>query len=518
MTFETNFFSRRRAGVLLHISSLPGPQDHGDFGAQARRFVDFLADCGIAVWQMLPLGPPHGNGSPYSALSAHAGHSHYISLSGLVERGWLTEAPADAHCDSPVRSEALKKAGGAFSCSASTEDRKAFDAFRENNENWLPNYAVFSVLRDQQQQQPWWQWPDDQRRFSNELVDHVFSEHATAVEQVCFEQFVFFQQWADLKAYAHQRGILLFGDMPIFVDHDSADVWSEPQYFALDDDGRARFVAGVPPDYFSETGQRWGNPQYDWEALERSGFEWWQRRIRSQFQLFDWIRIDHFRAFESYWRIPAEAETAVEGEWIKAPGDALLTTLQSSCDGLNLVAEDLGIITEEVEALRDRFHLPGMKILQFAFDGSPDNPYLPENHVESCIVYSGTHDNNTTLGWIESLDVDQRARVCDALGCAEQDLLDAVINAALQSPALAAILPMQDLLRLDGAARMNVPGTVDGNWQWRFDWSQVDGAPISRFCSAVSASGRGTLRNSTQSQRPRCDEEQTTEDAQAVFD
>jgi 4-alpha-glucanotransferase len=337
----------------------------------------------------------------------------------------------------------------------------------------------------------WWEWPEELRDRHPPTLAEVRRELLVRMQQVRFTQFLFYHQWHGLKAYANARDIKLFGDLPIFVAHDSAEVWANRDWFFLDDEGQPTVVAGVPPDYFSETGQRWGNPLYRWDRMRGDQFAFWVRRLLSQFEIFDLVRIDHFRGFESYWEIPVEEDFAVNGKWVEAPGEDLFHRLFQAFDDLPLVAEDLGVITPEVEALRDRFGLPGMKILQFAFSGEDDNPYLPAQHTENCVVYTGTHDNDTTLGWYTGLDEATRERIAEIIGDSDEDMPWPFIRAAFASPCKLAVVPMQDLLALGNDARMNLPGTVEDNWQWRFDWSQVPDDLPGRLRDLVGTTGRG---------------------------
>ncbi|MCK5663281.1 MAG: 4-alpha-glucanotransferase [Thiotrichaceae bacterium] len=451
-----DFFKKRRAGILLHPTSLPGK---GDLGQEAYNFVDFLANSGISLWQMLPLGPPHDDLSPYQCQSVHAANPVLISLEHLVKKGWITEQSS------------LKEARIGFEKNANQADRAAFLAFIEEHKYWLEDYALFRALRLEHNNVAWWDWSPDLRDRVPQALKAAKLRLKSIIEQNRFEQFVFFSQWHELKEYAHEKGVYLFGDIPIFVAEDSADVWACRENFLLDAEGKATIVAGVPPDYFSETGQRWGNPHYNWDYMQENGFSWWRERLKSANLLFDVARIDHFRGFEASWAIPASCKTAIEGEWIKVPGEALFNTLTDI--DLPLVAEDLGIITREVTALREKFGLPGMKILQFAFDGGNDNPYLPHNLIEECIVYTGTHDNNTTLGWFNELPEHTQHYVCDYLHVASNDMPWSLIEAAFASVAQWAIIPMQDVLALDGTHRMNIPSVEKGNWCWRFEWSQL---------------------------------------------
>jgi 4-alpha-glucanotransferase len=482
---------RRRAGILLHPTSLPGAGG-GDLGAHAYRFVDLLAAAGVSVWQVLPLGPTHEDGSPYLALSVHAGNPQLISLQALAERGWLEAAAVDdasagqrAH-----RQRCLRAARAGFERHAGEQDREAYERFLREQAHWLDDYALYVSLREEHDHRAWTDWPAALRHRAPAAMKEARARLAKEIEAVRFEQFVSREQWGMLKRYANERGVRLFGDLPIFVAHDSADVWANRDYFDVDEDGRARVVAGVPPDYFSATGQRWGNPHYRWDALAADGFRWWVERMRTQLSLLDIVRIDHFRGFEAYWEIPADSDTAIGGRWIKAPGDALFARLRQELGELALVAEDLGQITEEVHLLRRKYGLPGMKILQFAFDGGSGNPYLPHNHETDSVVYTGTHDNDTTLGWFDGLAADEQARVLDYLGSPSEDMPWALIRCALASVAMLAVIPFQDVLSLGSEHRMNRPGTNTGNWQWRFEWEQVDDEAVARLRHLVTLYGR----------------------------
>ncbi len=457
----------RRAGVLLHPTSLPGSRGCGNIGQDARRFIDFLQSCGITVWQMLPLGPTHADRSPYQCLSVHAGNTGLICLDDLAGAGWLS---SDQAASAPVK-ECLLAAKAGFDATATPEQHTAYADFKNTHAFWLDAYALYQALRQSQNNRPWYRWPVKLRNWHQAVA--VEADHATAEEQVRFEQYLFFSQWAALHRYANSRGVALFGDMPIYVAHDSADVWANPDLFTIDGKGQPQTVAGVPPDYFSATGQRWGNPLYRWDILEQTDFGWWVERFRTQLELFDLLRLDHFRGFEKFWEIPAECDTAIDGHWVPGPGGRLFDRLREEFGELPIVAEDLGIITPEVDALRTAYDFPGMKILQFAFDGGEDNPYLPENHERLSVVYTGTHDNDTTLGWYNSLDETMRGRLEKHTGSYPGEMPWPLIEMALASEATLAILPMQDILSLGSDDRMNTPGTTGNNWQWRFSWSQV---------------------------------------------
>jgi 4-alpha-glucanotransferase len=465
---------RRRAGLLLHPTSLPGRYENGDLGPHAYQFVEWLAACGFTVWQTLPLGPPHDDLSPYSAQSVHAGNPRLIALEPLIEAGWLSPdaGPQPDESGWVYRQRRLTEAHQNFQKQGGVE-RDAYAIFQRHHAHWLDDYALYQAIRAAQQQTAWFHWPRDLRDRRPNALALVRTEFAQAIDQCKFEQFLFFHQWTTLKQYANQRGVLIFGDIPLFVGYDSADVWAQREAFLLDAEGRRKVVAGVPPDYFSATGQLWGNPHYDWAAMQANGFQWWKERIRTQFTQFDLLRIDHFRGLEAYWEIPADAETAIHGRWQTAPGQELLSALREEFGNLPLVAEDLGIITPEVEALRDANELPGMKVLHFAFGGGADNPYLPHQHVPNTVVYTGTHDNNTTVGWLDELDAGTRHHLFDYLG-GTLEMPEGLVRAAFASVARLAIVPMQDVLALGGEHRMNRPGVADGCWRWRFHWEQVE--------------------------------------------
>ncbi len=465
-----DFSAARRAGILLHPTSLPGPDGSGGMGHAAYRFIEFLAASGISVWQTLPLGPVHEDGSPYQCLSAHAGDPRLISLDWLKDRGWLDTTRRETETNGTLfRHRCLQQAFAFFREHVDDAQQQDFSVFCEHHAGWLDNYALYMAIRKTQNDRGWVDWPSALRDREADALAEAKQNLQHDIDFVKFEQYVFFSQWLELKNYAHHHGIFLFGDMPIFVAHDSCDVWSNRAYFLLDEKGQPDVVAGVPPDYFSETGQRWGNPLYDWARMAEDGFQWWIERLRTQLELFDLVRIDHFRGFEACWEIPAAEETAINGRWVMAPGESLLQNMRTAFSGLRLVAEDLGVITAEVNALRQHFQLPGMRILQFAFGGGANNPYLPHNHESNTVVYTGTHDNDTTRGWYDSLDDEGKKKIENYLGYAMDESMPwPLIRLALASVANMAIIPLQDVLQLGSEARMNVPGTCNGNWHWRF--------------------------------------------------
>ncbi len=488
-----NLLNKRRAGVLLHITSLPGTGERGELGQEAYNFVNFLHDSGISVWQTLPLGMPHGDGSPYQCLSAHAGNPALIDIDGLIKLGWLPLSEQCQECQViPLfnKSCLVAKAFKEFLEHANQKDKDDFSDFCQKKAYWLDDFALFIALRIVFNQQCWNQWPEPFKERDMSALNEARHRLATSIEDIKFEQYVFFRQWMALKAYANQRGVLLFGDIPIFVSYDSSDVWAHREVFKLDESGEMLVVAGVPPDYFSETGQRWGNPHYDWNYLNKTGFAWWIERMQTQLEQFDILRIDHFRGLEAAWEIPADEPTAQNGQWVKAPGKDLLNAIKAQLGSMPLVAEDLGIITDEVDALRDEFLLPGMKILQFAFGSGPDNPYLPDHYEKNCVVYTGTHDNDTTIGWSQSISEYEKNYIYEYLGNPSMPLHCAIIQAALASVANLAVIPMQDILELGSEARMNTPGTTVGNWNWRFQWDQLSHDQTTRFTHLVALFNR----------------------------
>ncbi|MCP4408881.1 MAG: 4-alpha-glucanotransferase [Gammaproteobacteria bacterium] len=483
---------RRRGGILLHLSSLPTSPGNGDLGHQAYRFVEFLAASGMSVWQTLPLGPTHDDGSPYQCLSVHAGNPLLISLDWLRDRGWLDPASSALPATSPedYRRHCLRVAHQGFSRQGAELSMQVYDAFSRKHSAWLDDYSLYLVLRAENANRAWMDWPVQLRDREPRALQAARRRHAGEIDRVRFEQFVFFEQWGELRDYAHRYGVRLFGDMPIFVAHDSAEVWAHREYFAIDEQGRAQTVAGVPPDYFSNTGQRWGNPHYRWDVMQADGFDWWVRRMATQLEFFDLIRIDHFRGFQAYWEIQSEAKTAQQGRWVRAPGKALLKKLHEVFDWLPLVAEDLGTITPSVDALRDAFDIPGMKILQFAFDGGNNNPYLPHGYEKNCVVYTGSHDNDTALSWYQALPKHQQHYVNSYLGFSQEAMPWPLIRCAWRSAAQLAIVPMQDILGLGAGQRMNIPGTTQGNWQWRYRWDQVEGQLAGRLKALSRLYGR----------------------------
>ncbi|KEF32423.1 4-alpha-glucanotransferase (amylomaltase) [Marinobacter nitratireducens] len=464
---DTDIFSSRRAGVLLHPTCIKGPE--GVLGGHARAFVDFLAEAGITVWQTLPLGPTHSDLSPYQSLSAHAGNADLIDVAELEAMGLLQASELDTGLESHGREALLARAITRFLQGDAPQFDADFEAFRQENRYWLDTYAEFIAIRRKYPGTTWQQWPVGLRDRERAEMDALSREASDMIRRVQFEQFLFLTQWRAIKRYAHDRGVLLFGDIPIFVAHDSADVWANRRCFKLDNEGNPQVVAGVPPDYFSDEGQHWGNPLYDWDYIAADGYQWWLQRLESQRHLFDLIRIDHFRGLSAYWEIPADRPQPRNGYWVPGPGAAFLDACFAKFPDLPLVAENLGIIGPEVEELRHRFRLPGMTVLQFGFDGSPDNPHLLGNHKQRDLVYTGTHDNDTTLGWYQSLDDRSRDYVNQYFDTDGRDMPWPLIKAAFRSVSSIALVPMQDFLGLGSSARFNTPGTTENNWLWKLD-------------------------------------------------
>jgi 4-alpha-glucanotransferase len=468
--------AQRGAGVLLHPTSLPGDGPFGELSDEALRFIDFLTAAGQRIWQVLPLGPVHEDLSPYQSFSAFAGNPE------LIGRHWLLdELPHDMQNDSAKLTRMELVALHYQLYRKARRFSEQFKSFCAQQAHWLDDYAVFRVLKDHFDCRQWNEWPVEFRDRHTDALAVLRQEKMEQVDLYRIEQFFFYRQWHRVKEYANERGIAILGDMPIFVAYDSADVWVQRNAFLLDEQGEPTVVTGVPPDYFSATGQRWGNPHYDWEWMETDGYSWWKQRVAQHLELYDMFRVDHFRGFESSWEIPVHEETAVNGRWVKVPGEALFSTLQNHFGELPILAEDLGIITPEVTALRRKFHFPGMLILQFAFDGQNDNPYLPHNHTEDSVVYTGTHDNDTTLGWFNSLPDWKQNQVMKYLGFPHEAMPWPLIECAYASPAHQAIIPLQDILSLGSEHRMNVPGVQQGNWRWRFDWNDVTPEVVERL-------------------------------------
>ncbi|MDR2452378.1 MAG: 4-alpha-glucanotransferase [Candidatus Accumulibacter sp.] len=508
----------RRAGILLHPTSLPGPHGSGDLGPAAFHFVDWLAAGGQTLWQILPLGGIGPGNSPYMSPSAFAGNELLIDLSRLCEAGWLadTEIAAsvpfndervDYDAVRPFRRSCLRLAARRFFADVKSGAYADFAAFCEEERGWLEDYALFMALAHQpgRDEKAWQEWPAEFSGRQHKALADAVRSLAGECGFWKFCQWLFDRQWAALRKYANARDVRIVGDIPIFVSGHSADVWARQNLFDLDSAGWPRVVAGVPPDYFSATGQRWGNPLYRWEEHARDGYSWWTERLRHALKFCDVVRIDHFRGFESCWEIPADSPTAVAGRWRKGPGGKLFAgmrkalgwNIDKTAGDFRVIAEDLGIITPEVASLRRTAGFPGMRVLQFAFDGKSENPYLPHNHEARTVVYTGTHDNDTTCGWWASLPEAQRDQVRRYFGIDGASIHWSMIRAASASVADASIVPMQDVLGLDGTARMNRPGIAEGNWEWRFTWNQVAAWHAERLAELARLYGRAPRRETS---------------------
>ncbi|MCW5664236.1 MAG: 4-alpha-glucanotransferase [Piscinibacter sp.] len=484
----------RSSGILLHPTSLPGPHGSGDFGPGAYHFVDWLVAAGQRLWQILPLAPLGPGNSPYMSSSAFAGNVLLIDLAELQQRGWLEPADLEpvAGLDDqavnwaavyPFRMERLARAAQRFATAANDADRAELAAFCAAHASWLPDYALFMALAEHHDWRDWCDWPDGLAGRQSAALAQARERHAPRIAFWTFCQWSFFRQWARLRAYANERGVKVVGDAPIFIAHQSAEVWVRPELFELDAHGRPTVVAGVPPDLFSATGQRWGNPLYRWAAHAQEGYAWWIERVRRTLELVDIVRIDHFRGFAGYWEIPASEPTAMHGRWVEGPGQALFDALAAALGPVPVIAEDLGVITPEVDALRKGAGLPGMRILQFAWgegEGA-ERRFLPHNHEPDSVVYTGSHDNDTTVGWWATAGEGARHHLREYLASDGRAVHWDLIRAACASVADSAVYPMQDVLGLDGRHRMNFPGKGEGNWAWRFAWEQVPGDTAQRL-------------------------------------
>jgi 4-alpha-glucanotransferase len=492
----------RASGLLLHPTSLPGQGGVGELGAPAFRFVEFLAAARQTRWQIMPLGPVGLGHSPYAAISAFAGNPLLIALDHLVGRGWLRwedlppppSGPAE-RVDYPAaaayKSAALRLTFDGFQARATPSDHQSIEAFWSHHASWLEDFALFSALKASQGGRAWFDWPADLRRREPAALAAARAQLDEAIRLVVFEQYLFFEQWLAVKRYGNERGIQIVGDIPIFLAHDSVDVWAHQEIFQLDERGQATVVSGVPPDLFSATGQRWGNPLYAWDRLAARGYDWWIERFRRLLELVDVVRLDHFRGFEAYWEVPGHEPTAVRGRWVPGPGAALFRAVEAALGVLPMFVEDLGVITEAVTRLRQDLGLPGMKVLQFAFAEEASNPYLPHNYDDpACVVYTGTHDNDTTVGWYASASERERDHVRRYLGVDGHDVAWDLIRCAFASVADTAIVPLQDVLALGKKARMNLPGNPAGNWSWRYREDQLRPDLAARLASLTDLYGR----------------------------
>jgi 4-alpha-glucanotransferase len=471
----------RASGLLMHVTSLPSPYGIGDLGSSAFSWIDRLHDARQSWWQSLPLGPTGYGNSPYQLMSSFAGNELLISPGSVISDGLVQTGDAQSHFSAdavdydsviPFKRRMLQTVWANFEAGqrGAKEFAPAYDEFCATQAHWLEDYALFRALKEKYRQTYYLEWPSELVRRSPSALVAARRELASQIDQVRFAQFLLFRQADQLKEYAHAKGVRLIGDLPFFVSPDSSDVWANPELFLLDEQLRPRFVAGVPPDYFSVQGQLWGNPVYNWDAVRETGYRWCIDRLRALLAHVDMIRLDHFRGFAAAWHVPAGAPTAQTGQWVEGPGASFFQAVRTELGHLPFIAEDLGVITADVQALRDQFQLPGMRVLQFAFDGHADNPYLPQNFVHNAVAYTGTHDNATTREWYEELPDYQRESFWSYLKRASGTGADAapeLMRLAWSSPAALAIAPLQDLLNLGSDARMNVPGRADGNWRWR---------------------------------------------------
>ena len=500
--------SRRTSGLLLPISALPSAYGIGDLGPAAFQFADFLTRTNQRLWQVLPVGPIGPGASPYSSPSTFAGNPLLISPEPLVEDGLLTEddlAPLaelpDDHVDYarlvPRKRKVLRTAFDRYRADSSTPDATRLHRFRKNQSAWLDDYALYAALKDAHDGAGWTEWPSALVQREPDALARAREEHERAIDRHVFWQYLFHRQWSALQAYCHARDIRLFGDLPIYVAPDSADVWAHQELFHLDDDGTPSAVAGVPPDYFSPEGQRWGNPLYRWDRMAERDYEWWTERLRRAFGLFDLVRLDHFRGFDEYWAIPAKEDTAINGSWKDGPGADFFRTMEEEFGELPVVAEDLGIITDSVGELRDTFDFPGMAVLQFAFGGSPENKFLPHNHRRNLVAYTGTHDNNTIAGWWrEGLSEQRKPFVQSYLNLPDENPGDAVhwhaLRAVMASVAARVVTPLQDVIGLGSEGRINTPGTEENNWTWRFTADQISEEDEERLAEITHLYGRAS--------------------------
>ncbi|MBV8436476.1 MAG: 4-alpha-glucanotransferase [Silvibacterium sp.] len=490
----------RASGLLLHVTSLPSPYGIGDLGPSALAWIDRLHDAGQQWWQALPIGPTGYGNSPYQSLSSFAGNALLISPECLISDGLLQASDCEPNFPPNVvdysrvtafKYQLLEKAWMNFRAGKREDLRLPYEEFCTDQESWLEDYALFRALKFKYHGAYYLEWPAELVQRRPKALADARREMASQIDQVRFAQFLLFRQADRLKDYAHSKEVALIGDLPFFVSPDSSDVWANPEFFLLDEHRHPRFVAGVPPDYFSADGQLWGNPVYNWDAVRATGYRWCIDRLRALLAHVDLIRLDHFRGFAAAWHVPAGAPTAQSGQWVSGPGASFFQAAQNELGRLPFIAEDLGVITADVQALRDQFRVPGTRILQFAFDGHPDNPYLPNNFVHNTVVYTGTHDNATTREWYEELPADQPQNLWNYLNRAAEKnaaaAAPALIGLAWASPAALAMAPLQDVLNLGSEARMNVPGHADGNWRWRFTEEQLS-VPVFQWLHELTAS------------------------------
>ncbi len=491
----------RSSGVLVHPTSFPSRYGMGDLGNEAKRFIDFLVETDMSIWQVLPLGPTGYGNSPYASYSAFAGNHYFISLDALVEKG-LLEVSEVQKAVVPVtnrvnyessygnKNDLYRLASERFYKNISDEDAQKLEQFKESNKFWLDDYCLFIACSKLNERKPWNQWEPELAQRKKRAMSAFKKKNIDEIRYQTWLQFEFFNQWYSLKEYANEKGVRIIGDIPIFVDHNSADVWANPKYFEVDKQGNRKLVAGVPPDYFSATGQLWGNPLYKWKLLEKDQYSWWVERFRQMFELYDAIRVDHFRGFDAYWEVDAAETTAINGTWVDGPGKKLFNAIKKQLGELPIIAEDLGVMTPSVEKLRDTFQFPGMKILQFAFDSDSGNAFLPHNYSRNCVVYTGTHDNDTTIGWYNSAPDEEKHRAREYTRSDGSEIHWDLIRLGMLSVADQAIFPLQDIMDLDDKHRMNIPGTVVNNWIWRYKEDMLNSVDKERLRHLVYLSNR----------------------------
>ncbi|WP_103664933.1 4-alpha-glucanotransferase [Gracilimonas amylolytica] len=496
----------RSCGTLVHPTSFPGKYGMGDFGFEARNFIDFLERTDQTIWQVLPLTPTGYGNSPYASYSAFAGNVYLISPDLLQKKGLLNkeeikeiELPSETEADYDTsfnnKDKVYKLASDRFYKNMSKEEEKAFNAFKKQNKHWLDDYVLFMACSLHYDKQPWNTWDKDLAQRKPKALKSYREKFSEQIDFQYWLQFEFYNQWIALKEYANERGIRVVGDIPIFVDHNSADVWANPQYFEVDKKGDRQLVAGVPPDYFSKTGQLWGNPLYKWDELEKDGFSWWVDRFKHMFEACDAIRVDHFRGFDAYWEVKATEKTAEKGRWVEGPGENLFDTILEKCGELPIIAEDLGFVTEGVEKLRDKYNFPGMKIIQFAFDSDSTNSFLPHNYSQNSVAYSGTHDNDTAIGWYRSANETEQHRARTYTRSDGKNIHWEFIRLGMLSVSDQAIFPLQDYMGLDAEHRMNIPGTSSNNWLWRYTTDMLDSVDEDHIRHLIELSNRNINRD-----------------------
>jgi len=491
----------RSSGTLVHPTSFPSKYGMGDLGREAYTFINFLEFTGQTIWQVLPLGPTGYGNSPYASYSAFAGNAYLISPDILQEKGLLTqkecqkaELPVTVTADYEEsyrnKDDLFQKAFQRYKNAATADDKKRLATFKKSNSYWLEDFTLFMACSLSNNRNSWNQWKPEIAQRKPSALKKLKKEFAEVIEFHTWLQFEFFNQWYALKGYANAKKIRVIGDIPIFVDHNSSDVWSHPEYFEVDKQGTRKLVAGVPPDYFSATGQLWGNPLYKWDTLKEDNFSWWIERFKQMFELYDAIRVDHFRGFDEYWEVSAKEKTAINGRWVKAPGVDLFKTIKKNLGTLPIIAEDLGVMTPAVEELRDMFNFPGMKILQFAFDSDSTNSFLPHNYPQNCVTYTGTHDNDTTIGWYKSAPGVEQHRAREYTRSDGNNIPWELIRIGMLSVADQAIFPLQDFMNLDSSHRMNTPGTVGNNWLWRYTPDMLNNVDAGQIQKLIAMSNR----------------------------